>query len=103
MVDIQLPSEMRTPSVGVYVYEFEQNGPGWCRLSITGPRGLVVQLRHAEILQHPPYGPIDGNIYVGNLRSAKATDVYVLRGDSAGETVEFSFTQHGFRYVEVQE
>jgi alpha-L-rhamnosidase len=60
-----------------------------------------VQLRHAEVLQHPPYGPIDGNIYVGNLRSAKATDIYVCKGDPTGESVSFSFTQHGFRYVEL--
>lgn len=92
---------MRSPAPGVYVYEFMQNEPGWCKLSITGQRGLAVQLRHAEILQHPPYGPEDGNIYNGNLRSAKATDIYVLKGDPAGETVEFSFTQHGFRYVEL--
>ena len=24
-----------------------------------------VVMRHAEVLQHPPYGPVDGNIYVG--------------------------------------
>lgn len=88
---------MRMPSPGVYVFDFGQNGPGWCRLRITGPRGLQIQLRHAELLQHPPYGPEDGNIYVANLRSAKATDVYVLRGDPDGETFEPTFTQHGFR------
>ena len=92
---------MRSPAPGVFVYDFTQNGPGWCKLDITCERGLVVQLRHAEVLQHPPYGPRDGNVYVGNLRSAKATDVYVCRGDPAGESVEFSFTQHGFRYVEL--
>ena len=64
------------------------------KLKITGQRGLTVQLRHAEVLQHPPYGPADGNIYVQNLRSAKATDTYILKGDPAGEEVAFSFTQH---------
>jgi hypothetical protein len=92
---------MESPSQGVYVYDFEQNGPGWCKVSMTAQVGAVVQLRHAEVLQHPPYGPEDGNIYVDNLRSAKATDIYVFKGDPDGETVEFSFTQHGFRYVEV--
>lgn len=95
------PAGMQSPAPGVYVFDFAQNEPGWCKLSITGERGLVVQLRHAEILQHPPYGPADGNIYNGNLRSAKATDIYVLKGDPAGESIEFSFTQHGFRYVEL--
>ena len=92
---------MRMPSPGLYVYDFGQNLPGWCRLRITGTSGLQVQLRHAEVLQHPPYGPFDGNIYLANLRSATATDVYIAKGDPNGETVEFSMSQHGFRYVEL--
>ena len=44
------------------VYDFGQNEPGWCELRITGQAGLNVQLRHAELLQHPPYGPEDGSI-----------------------------------------
>ena len=58
---------------------------GWVKLRITGTAGTTVTLRHAEALMHPPYGPRDGNIYVGNLRSAKATDVYILKGDLEGE------------------
>ena len=66
------------------------------------PAGVTITLRHAEVLQHPPYGPVDGNIYVGNLRSAKATDVYTTRGaTAAAETWEPQFTYHGFRYVEL--
>ena len=85
---------MSSPAPGVYVYDFTQNEPGWCKLNLVGcEAGLVVQLRHAEVLQHPPYGPRDGNVYVGNLRSAKATDIYVCKGAPAGESVEFSFTQ----------
>eukprot|EP00040_Diaphanoeca_grandis_P031770 m.190577 g.190577 ORF g.190577 m.190577 type:complete len:1125 (-) comp32410_c0_seq1:45-3419(-) len=92
---------MTMPSPGVYVYDFGQNLPGWCKLQITGMRGVQVQLRHAEVLQHPPYGPADGNIYNANLRTATATDVYILKGDPNGETIEFSMSQHGFRYVEL--
>jgi alpha-L-rhamnosidase len=98
----RIAEQMRSPAPGVYVYDFGQNEPGWCKLALDScEAGLVVQLRHAEVLQHPPYGPIDGNIYVGNLRSAKATDIYVCKGDPTGESVSFSFTQHGFRYVEL--
>jgi alpha-L-rhamnosidase len=101
-MDHRTAEQMRSPSAGVYVYDFNQNGPGWCKLNLEGcEAGTVVQLRHAEVLQHPPYGPRDGNVYVGNLRSAKATDIYVCKGEPAGESVEFSFTQHGFRYVEL--
>ena len=75
---------------------------GWVRFKIAYcPAGTRVQFRHAELLQHPPYGPIDGNIYVGNLRSAKATDVYICSGNPDGEEWQPTFTQHGFRYVEV--
>ncbi|MBP1358197.1 MAG: family 78 glycoside hydrolase catalytic domain, partial [Sulfolobus sp.] len=35
-----------------------------------------------------------------NLRNAKATDVYILKGNGL-ETFEPRFTYHGFRYVEV--
>ena len=35
------------------------------------------------------------------LRSALATDTYIMKGDAAGETYQPSFTYHGCRYVEV--
>ena len=56
---------------------------GWIRLML-GPgacsAGQTITFRHAELLQHPPYGPVDGNIYTGNLRSAQATDSYTCKG-----------------------
>lgn len=60
-------------------------------------------MRHAESVQHPPYGPKDGNLYYGNLRSAKATDVYTTAGATGpeGEVFEPMFTYHGFRYAEL--
>jgi alpha-L-rhamnosidase len=65
--------------------------------------GVTITLRHAELLQHPPYGPADGSIYVGNLRSARATDVYTTGGASEGAEVWEPpiGTYHGFRFVEV--
>jgi len=79
-----------------YVFDFGQNLSGWTKLNITGKAGTVITLRHAEVLNH------DGsnNIYTDNLRTAKATDVYVLKGDAGGEVYEPRFTYHGFRYVE---
>ena len=59
-----------------------------------GPRARKVALRHAETL-----GP-DGGLYVANLRSARATDTYILSGGGT-EVWEPRFTYHGFRYVEV--
>jgi len=92
---------MREPAPGVYVFDFNQNIAGWVKLKVRGPAGMTVRLRHAETLMHPPYGPRDGNIYIGNLRGAKAIDTYTLKGDPAGEEFQPTFTQHGFRYVEL--
>jgi alpha-L-rhamnosidase len=89
---------MRMTAPGVYIFDFLQNLPGFCKLKITGRRGLRVQLRHAEVLQHPPYGPYDGNLLPNgpyDLRSAAATDVYILKGDANGESVDFSMSMHG--------
>ncbi len=68
---------------------------GLTRINITGPAGTTVTLIHAEVLQHPPYGPTDGSIYVGNLRSAKATDTFILKGTGAPETFQAHFTYAG--------
>jgi alpha-L-rhamnosidase len=68
---------------------------GWCRLHVRGPRGTEVQLRHAETLNP------DGTLYTANLRGARATDTYILKGGGP-EVWEPRFTYHGFRYVEVR-
>jgi alpha-L-rhamnosidase len=54
----------------------------------------VVKVRHSELLYE------DGTLNVENLRGARATDTYTLKGEGT-EVYEPRFTQHGFRYVEV--
>jgi alpha-L-rhamnosidase len=56
--------------------------------------GAEVVMRHAELL-----GP-DGRLFTEPLRTAKATDTYVARGDS-DEIYEPLFTFHGFRFAEI--
>jgi alpha-L-rhamnosidase len=90
------PKALASPAPGVQVFDFGQNFAGWCRLRVKGAAGTVVELRFAEILK--PSGEIDQS----NLRSARASDIYILKGDPAGETFEPHFTYHGFRYVEVR-
>ncbi|MHB8815711.1 MAG: family 78 glycoside hydrolase catalytic domain, partial [Steroidobacteraceae bacterium] len=89
------PRKITRPRSGVFVFDFGQNFAGWCRLHVQGPAGTVVRLRYAEILRP------DGEIDQSNLRGARATDTYTLRGEPAGEAYEPRFTYHGFRYVEV--
>jgi alpha-L-rhamnosidase len=83
----------KTPS-GDAVVDLGQNMVGWVRLKVKGPAGTVVTLRHAEVLDK------NGNFYTDNLRSAKATVRYTLRGKGT-EIFEPHFTYQGFRYVAV--
>ena len=77
-----------------WIFDMGQNLVGVCRLRASGPRGKKLRLRHAEVLQP------NGRLYVENLRGAKATDTYTLKGEGV-ETYTPRFTYHGFRYVEV--
>ncbi|HWB83558.1 MAG TPA: family 78 glycoside hydrolase catalytic domain [Bryobacteraceae bacterium] len=88
------PISVHKLAAGVYIFDMGQNMVGWCRLHVSGPRGTQVQLRHAETLRP------DGSLYTDNLRTARATDLYTLKG-GAPEIWEPRFTYHGFRYVEV--
>ena len=88
------PISMSEPKPGVYVYDFGQNFSGVERVRVAGPAGTDVRLRFAEIVN------ADGTIYTDNLRTAKATDHFILSGNGVEEfTPQFTF--HGFRYVEL--
>ena len=83
----------KTPA-GDTVADMGQNMVGWIRLKVRGPAGTEVVLRHAEVLDK------DGNFYTENLRSAKQTVRFILKGGGV-ETFEPHFTFQGFRYVAV--
>jgi alpha-L-rhamnosidase len=83
----------KTPG-GDTVADLGQNLVGWVRLKVQGPAGTTVRIRHAEVLDKA------GNFYTDNLRKAKATARYTLRGGGI-ETYEPHFTFFGFRYVAV--
>jgi alpha-L-rhamnosidase len=90
------PLSVSEPRPGVFVFDFGQNFAGVCRLRVSGKAGDRVVLRFAELLGQA------GEVDQANLRAAKATDTYILRGDPAGETFQPCFTYHGFRYVQVE-
>jgi alpha-L-rhamnosidase len=80
---------------GALQVDFGQNLVGWMRLRVRGARsGAEIVMRHAEVL-----GP-DGRLFTEPLRTAKATDTYIARGDVV-ESYEPQFTFHGFRYAEI--
>jgi alpha-L-rhamnosidase len=79
---------------GRFIVDFGQNLVGRVRLAIRGAaRGQRIVLRHAEVLA-------DGELYVDNLRRARATDSFTASGAGV-EVFEPRFTCHGFRYVEI--
>jgi alpha-L-rhamnosidase len=86
--------EIKSPAAGIYIYDFGQNLSGVARIRADGPAGTDVKLRFAEVLNP------DGTLYVENLRTAKATDHFILAGKGS-EEYQPTFTFHGFRYVEV--
>ena len=89
------PKEMPWWPSPLWIFDLGQNMVGRVRLRVRGKAGEVVRLRFAEVLTP------EGMIYTDNLRVARQTDRYVLRGDPEGETWEPQFTFHGFRYVEL--
>ena len=83
----------RTPK-GSLIVDMGQNMVGWLRLKVSGPKGSVVTLRHAEVLDK------FGEFYTTNLRLAKCQLNYTLAG-TGEEVYEPRFTFMGFRFVEV--
>ncbi|MBC8102332.1 MAG: family 78 glycoside hydrolase catalytic domain [Cytophagales bacterium] len=83
-----------------YIFDLGQNLVGRVRLRVKGAAGTTVRLRFAEVLEGGP-ASATGSLYTANLRGARCTDFYTLRGDPDGEVYEPHFTFHGFRYVEM--
>ncbi len=88
------PVSIQKLDSGRYIFDFGRNISGWARLRVSGPAGSQVQLRYGELLQP------DGQLNQDTCDRARATDVYILKGDGE-EIYEPHFTYHGFRYVEL--
>jgi alpha-L-rhamnosidase len=88
------PVSIKKLRQGVFIMDMGQNMVGWIKMKVNGKIGNKVTLRFAEILNK------DGELATANLRDAKVTDAYTLKG-GAEETFEPSFVYHGFRFVEI--
>lgn len=84
------------------VVDFGQNFAGWTQITATGPKGTVIKMRHAEMLNEKDGlinrgndGP-GGSIYVKNLRGAEAKAIYIMNGKGE-ETYHPTFT-----YTDIQ-
>jgi len=89
------PIKIITTPKGETVLDLGQNIVGWARMKVTGNKGDKVTIQYAEVLDK------DGNFFTKTLRSAKATDIYTLKG-GAEETFEPHFTFHGFRFIKLE-
>ncbi|MBC7551858.1 MAG: family 78 glycoside hydrolase catalytic domain, partial [Cellulomonas sp.] len=90
---IAVQEVISTPE-GKTVVDFGQNLVGYLHLTVAGPAGTVLTLRHAEVLEH-------GELGVRPLRAAAATDTFTLAGTGEPEEWKPRFTFHGFRYAEI--
>ena len=86
------PIKIWTSPAGKMLVDFGQNLVGWVKVHVQGSAGTTITLRHAEVLEN-------GELGTRPLRSAKATDRFILSGGD--DVFEPTFTFHGFRYVEV--
>ena len=97
---IRVTDEYPTVSIvkkaeNVFVYDVGQNLAGWAKIKVVGERGASVTLKFGEDLTD------DGYVNQLNLRSARCSDTYILKGDGE-EIYEPKFTYHGFRFIQVE-
>lgn len=86
------PVEISTSPSGHTLVDFGQNLTGWTKIEVCGAEGSVIRVAHAEVLD-------DGELGTRPLRTAKATDHYILSG--RGDVFEPTMTFHGFRYAQL--
>ena len=79
---------------GNYILDMGQNMVGWLSIDLNGKKDQPVHLRFAETLNP------DSTLYVANLRTARAEDIYIPAADGRFHWHP-SFVYHGFRFVEV--
>lgn len=87
------------------VIDFGQNFAGREAFTVRGAAGTTLTIRHGEMLNdcgglrsRGNDGP-EGSVYTINLRSAKATTHYTLRGEN--DTYHPLYTYYGFRYLSI--
>lgn len=84
--------EVLRSASGALILDFGQNLVGRLRITVDGPAGHEIVIRHAEVLD-------GGELATRPLRRAAATDRIILGG--CERTIEPRGTFHGFRYAEI--
>ncbi|WP_269938699.1 alpha-L-rhamnosidase [Arthrobacter sp. HY1533] len=86
------PVNVFSSPTGKTLLDFGQNLVGWIKLTVQGPAGTTITVRHAEVLE-------DSELGTRLLRTAEATDRFILSGGR--DVFEPTKTFHGFRYAEI--
>ncbi|MDR0697892.1 MAG: glycoside hydrolase family 78 protein [Tannerella sp.] len=89
------PVSVKAVDGGRYIVDMGQNMVGWLQVCLKGKKDTPVTMRFAEVLK-----PNGTELYVDNLRGARATDIYIPAGDGRF-TWEPTFVYHGFRFAEI--
>lgn len=88
-----------------WTFDFGQEVAGRSLLSLAPALGVALgtnfTMKHTEVLSHPPFATYDGSAWMGNLFWSYPVDSYIASGAPGGESYEPSFTEHGFRFVEL--
>ncbi|WP_040841296.1 family 78 glycoside hydrolase catalytic domain [Nocardia brevicatena] len=99
IIDTREPATTTTTRSEKTLVDFGQHISGWTRITVRGPEGAQVVLRHAGEVDLD--GELDTDANEDAWLPARQRDEYILRGAESGETWEPRFTLHGFRYVEL--
>lgn len=91
MLTLPVKEVIHTPA-GETVLDFGQNFAGYVSCTQSIPRGTVLKLECAEILQ-------DGNFYHDNYKGARSELIYY--SDGISRVIRPFFTYFGFRYIKV--
>lgn len=90
-----LPVKITNRPDSKYIIDMGQNFAGLISFKFKGEKGQKIVIKYGEML-HP-----DGRLMTENLRSARVTDTYIMKGDKNGEEWTPQFTFHGFQYFEI--
>ena len=89
-----LDVKLSKSSSGITRIDVGQNISGYLVIDVRGQQGQEVSTHHAEVVEQ------DGSLHLASLRSAKASDHFVLDGSDL-TTLQPVFTFHGFRYADI--
>lgn len=104
VVDTISPVTRTNPEEGIYLFDLEQNIPGWWKLTVQGERGAKIKIRGAETLNNEifpkPLEPGD-SLSTHESYHSNVWTTYTLKGEGE-EVYDPKFFYTGFRYIEVQ-